>query len=152
MLFLTFQIGADRYALDARQIVEVLPLVSLKQLPGAPRGVAGLFDCRGRLVPVVDLSDLATRQPARRCLSTRIVLVRHGDGDRARTVGLIAERATATMTRDASDFADAEVAGDAAYLGPVARDGRGLVQWVDAAKLLPDFIHDALVRRAAAAS
>ena len=151
MLFLTFQIGADRYALDARQIVEVLPLVTLKQLPGAPRGVAGLFDCRGRVVPIVDLSELATRQPARRCLSTRIVLVQHGEGSEARTLGLIAERATATMTREASEFTDAGVAGDASYLGSVIRDGSGLVQWIDAGKLLPDFIHDALVRRAAAA-
>ncbi len=150
MLFLTFQIGGDRYALDARQIVEVLPLVSLKQLPQAPRGVAGLFDCRGRLVPVVDLSELAVGRPARRCLSTRVVLVRHGDGDRARVVGVIAEQATATLTRSAADFVASGIAGAGApYLGPISRDRGGLVQCIDASRLLPAEIYDALTEREA---
>ena len=38
MLFLLFQLGNDRYALDASRVVEVLPLVELKHLPLAPRG------------------------------------------------------------------------------------------------------------------
>ena len=42
MLFLVFELGNDRYALDAAQIVEVLPLVALKQMPGAPAGSAAL--------------------------------------------------------------------------------------------------------------
>ena len=35
MLFLLFQLGADRYALPARDVAEVLPLVALKGVPGA---------------------------------------------------------------------------------------------------------------------
>jgi len=50
MLFLLFQLGQDRYALEASRVIEVLPLVSLKRIPQAPRGVAGLFNYRGRPV------------------------------------------------------------------------------------------------------
>jgi chemotaxis-related protein WspB len=44
MLFLVFQLGTDRYAIEAAQVVEVLPLVNAKHIPRAPRGVAGLFN------------------------------------------------------------------------------------------------------------
>ena len=36
MLFLLFELGTDRYALDALQIAEVLPLVAIKRIPRAP--------------------------------------------------------------------------------------------------------------------
>ena len=47
MLFLLFQLGKDRYALEASRVVEVVPLLALKQLPQAPKGVAGIFNYRG---------------------------------------------------------------------------------------------------------
>src|SRR5688572_9662286 len=105
MLFLLLQLGTDRYALDARVVAEVLPLVTLKQLPRAPAGVAGVFDYRGAPVPVIDLCELTLGRPAQRRLSTRIVLTHHdtGGGER-RLLGLIAENATATLRRDPAEF------------------------------------------------
>ena len=44
MLFLLFQLGKERYALPASRVVEVVPLLELKQLPQAPKGVAGIFN------------------------------------------------------------------------------------------------------------
>ena len=44
MLFLLFELGRDRYALDALQVAEVLPLLALKEMPLAPPGVAGLLN------------------------------------------------------------------------------------------------------------
>ena len=42
MLFLVFELGNDRYALDVRQVAEVLPLVGVKQMPRAPQGGAAV--------------------------------------------------------------------------------------------------------------
>ena len=98
MLFLLFQLGQDRYALDAGQVTEVLPLVEIKQVPQAPPGVAGVFDFRGAPVPVIDLSQLALGRPAQRRLSTRLIVVHHRDeGGEQRLLGLIAEMATETV-------------------------------------------------------
>ncbi len=36
MLFLLFQLGKDRYVLEAARVIEVLPLMDLKQIPEAP--------------------------------------------------------------------------------------------------------------------
>ena len=65
MLFLVFQLGPDRYALDAKRVAEVLPLVDIKSIPHAPNGIAGVFNYRGTPVPVIDLAQLTLGQPAR---------------------------------------------------------------------------------------
>ena len=101
MLFLLFQLGHDRYALEASRVLEVLPLLELKRLPGAPMGVAGIFNYRGRPVPAVDLSELTLGQPASERLSTRIVVINYPDETgKFQPLGLIAEHATEIIRRD----------------------------------------------------
>lgn len=136
MLFLVFQLGKDRFLMEARRVVEVLPLVEFKGLPQAPPWLAGLFDYRGTPVPIVDLSALALGRPARRCLSTRIVLA-HGRGGASGLIGLIAEQATQTLRCDDAQFVDSGVSYEAApYLGPVLRDAEGLLQRIELDRLL----------------
>ena len=43
MLFLLFRLGKDRYAIEARQVVEVLPMLAAKQIPHAPPAVRGAY-------------------------------------------------------------------------------------------------------------
>jgi chemotaxis-related protein WspB len=144
VLFLKFQIGVEAYVLDTAQIAEVLPLVNIQRIPKAPAGIAGLFDYRGTPVPVIDLSELALGRPAQRHLSTRLVVVRHGD----HLLGVIAEQATETIQRDAKDFAASGVTNkDAPYLGPVTRDGGRLIQWIEVHKLLPAAVISVLYRQ-----
>jgi chemotaxis-related protein WspB len=152
MLFLLFQLGNDRYALEAGQVAEVLPLLSLKQIPQAPPAVAGAFDFRGEPVPVVDLSQMALGRPARCRLSTRIILVHYPDGSGdQRLLGLIAERVTETIRRDPQDFVASGVDLDAApYLGPLATDARGLIQRVVVDRLLTSAVRDLLFQQAVA--
>lgn len=149
MLFLLFQLGNDRYALDASQIAEVLPLTRIKQIPQAPTEVAGVFNYRGAPVPLIDLSQLTLNRPAQKCLSTRIILTHYPDDQgEKRLLGLIAEKATETMRRETTDFAASGLDNeDAAYLGPVTNDSHGLVQWVTVDKLLPPSVRDLLFKQ-----
>lgn len=146
MLFILFQLGADHYALPAGAVAEVLPLVSVKELPGAPRGVAGLMNYRGKPVPVVDLGLLATGQPAARRVSTRLLMVRVGlRGATERLLALLVERATETLVKAPEEFQPAGVRGERSrFTGPVTPDARGLIQRVDVAALLDDELQAAL--------
>jgi chemotaxis-related protein WspB len=148
MLFLIFELGKDRYALDARQIAEVLPLVGVKQIPRAPQAMTGLFNYRGAPVPVIDLSQLTLGRPSARRLSTRLVLVHYPDETgRTHLLGLVAERATQTARHEASDFVPSGVTNAGApYLGPVITDARGLLQWIDVRTLLPPSFRDLLFK------
>lgn len=146
MLFLLFQLGADRYALAARDVVEVLPLLALKAVPGAPRGVAGLIDYRGTAVPAIDLSALVLGRPAAQRVSTRLLLARYtprAGGERL--LALMAERATEMLRREPTDFHPAAVQGEhARYLGPVLSDPSGLIQRVEVNALLTEDVQAAL--------
>ena len=163
MLFLLFDLDGDRYALDAAAIAEVLALAPTKSSPGAPAWVAGMFERHGEAVPVIDVSQLALGRPARQLRSTRLVLVRYrpddaaaqtgtqdNGGEPARLLGLIVERATQTRRIERAQFLDSGIATPhARWLGPVANDGMGLVQWVEVQHMLSDEVKALLFPQAA---
>jgi len=153
VLLLVFHLDRDRYAIDAAQVVSVLPLVRIKTIPQAPAAVAGLFDYRGELVPVIDLCQLALGRAARQLLSTRIIVVDYpGDDGRMRKLGLIAEQVLETLRRDAHQFEASGIdSPDASYLGPVVSDARGPIQLVGVAELLPESVRELLFKAAAQA-
>jgi chemotaxis-related protein WspB len=98
MLLLTLQADESLYAVDVARVVEVVPRVNLRRLPHAPVCLAGVFDYRGIIVPVIDLGILLGSAPCRSLLSTRIVLVDSRPGEQAAPgprpwlLGIIAER------------------------------------------------------------
>ena len=141
-----FQLGKDRYVLEASRVVEVVPLLVLKRLPQAPKGVAGTFNYRGRPVPAVDLGALTLGQPASERFSTRIIIVNYPDDDGTNhLLGLIAERATEMIRKEAKDFVDPGVKlGAAPYLGPVLAEGNGAIQWIYEQRLLPEPVRQLL--------
>lgn len=144
MVYLLFQIGADRYVLGAARIATVEPLVRLKRIPGAAAGVAGVFDYHGAPVPVVDLSAMALGSRAPESMSTRIIVV-HYEGERI--LGLLAEKVVETAEFAEADFREPGVTG-APYLGPVAVAASGIVQRVELERLLSPEVRDALWRQA----
>jgi chemotaxis signal transduction protein len=94
VLAIVFQVADERYALPARDVVEVLPRVSLSRMPHAPPWNAGLLAYRGTAVPVIDLNRrlLDARCPPR--LGNRILVLdvdRGGSAPRER-FGLLVEQ------------------------------------------------------------
>jgi chemotaxis-related protein WspB len=146
MLFVLFQLGKDRYALEASHVVEVVPLLEMKRLPQAPAGVAGIFNYRGRPVPAVDLSTLTLGEPAAERFSTRIIIVNYADGaGKTHLLGLIAERATEMLRKDVKDFVDTGVRlGHAPYLGPILMDDQSPIQWIYEQRLLSEPVRKVL--------
>jgi chemotaxis-related protein WspB len=135
-LFLLFTLGEQRFALPARDIVEVLPLLPLKPIPQAPAWVSGVFAYRGQVVPVMDVSHLALGEPAVRRTSTRVVLAQYRDG---RCLGLILEHVSDTLRCDPAEFKHYGLDNPhARYLGPVREDAQGLLQWISVNELLDE--------------
>lgn len=128
-MLLQLRLGGDRYVLDARWVVEVIPRVALKQLPRVPPWVAGVMNYRSVPVTVIDFSRLAEGAGAAAALSTRIVVLDcPTDGGTGRRIGLLVEGATELLRAcDLAFLPGAEVA-DAPYLGRVAGDAQGLIQ------------------------
>ena len=84
MLFLMFHAGDDRYAIDASQAIEVLPLLQWKRVPHSRPGLAGMFNYHGAPVALIDLTELITNKPSRAWMNTRIIVIRRkGSGERS---------------------------------------------------------------------
>jgi chemotaxis-related protein WspB len=146
MIALIFEVDGQRYGLDISQVVEVVPAVRLRRLPGVPDYVAGVFRFRGAHVPVIDLSRLIGGTPAVPRLSTRLVLVRHpGPTGVGRLLGLLAERvADGLDDTAAAPVATGVAAPEAPYLGPLATSNGRTVQYVRVEQLLPDAVRERL--------
>jgi chemotaxis-related protein WspB len=133
MKALVFHIGADRYGLPLREVGRVLPVMELKQLPGAPGFVAGVMDLHGQPVPVIDLTRLAGGEPGELVTDTRILLVEYPHP--GRLLGLLAERVEGIVAVDEADLTEDGIDGPD-YLGPVSPQPGGLLQLVRPAALL----------------
>jgi len=151
MLFLVFQLGPDRYALEASRVVEVVPLLELKRLPHAPKGVAGIFNYHGHPIPAVDLAELTLGRSAQESLSTRIIIVKQQDQHGCdQLLGLIAENATDILRKNEAELrAAAPPVRSAPHFGPAFMDSRGPVQCLREQFLLPEPVRDLLFSEAA---
>ena len=148
MLFMQFTIDANRYLLEARDVIEVVPFACLKQIPKAPPYVAGLLNYRGVTVPVIDIAYLMSDKLSDQKLSTRIALVNHKNSNgESSCIGLLIEHLTETVRFDESDFSDSGVnLKDNPYLGKVIIDQNSIVQLVNIREIIPEEIHEMLVK------
>ena len=151
MLALSFHIDSEHYAVPVTQIVEVLPLTSLKTIPQAPDYIAGLLDYRGDPVPVVDLCALISGNKHHKVLTTRIILINYQQhSNTPRLLGLIAERVTETLQIAEDEFKQSGVTLEQApYLGPVTKQHEAVVQFIHADALLTEEVHKILYQKQA---
>ncbi len=147
MLMLILSVGDDLYALDTSKVVEIIPRVILRKLHQVPDYVAGLFNYRGMIVPVIDLCQLIQNQPSRSYLSTRIIVVNYvGKDNIKRWLGLMAEKVTETLNQPNIDVVDtANLLNEAPYLGEMIMDEKGMIQQIRLEYLLLDSEHKYLL-------
>ncbi len=139
MVALLFEVGGQRYGLDVAQVLKVLPYVRLRRLPQVPEYVAGVFQYRDMMVPVIDLSQLIRGKPVAAFLSTRIILVQHPSLRPGRVLGLLAERATESLDHGVAEPEPSGIAvPEARYLGGLGTSRGNIIQYVKVEHLLPD--------------
>jgi chemotaxis-related protein WspB len=143
-LFLLFNLDKYRYALEARRIAEIVPMVAIRRMPAAIHGIAGEMEYGGRFLPVLDLNELTSGKPTSRRPSARIVLMNCPAADGSlRLLGLLAERATRIVRLGHGDFGrsdrkEAKRASLTAFsFGPVNNDPGTPILPLDVNKLLP---------------
>lgn len=140
MLILIFHIGNCLYAIDSSHVMEVIPRVTYREVPYVPKYVAGLFNYRGAIVPVIDLCQLIRGTPSKPYLSTRVIMVSYpGKDDRLQCIGLMAERVIKTINKPEIEFVSSGIqANEAAYLGDMIVDEKGMIQRINLDRLFAD--------------
>ncbi len=98
----TFALGAERYGLEARHVLEVLRLADLTPVPGTPDFLAGVTNLRGDILAVVDLRRLLGVAVRGLTDLARVIVV---GGDRAE-LGLLADAAHGVTALRAEELLD----------------------------------------------
>ena len=138
MLVLLFYLGDDMYAMGCEKIREIVPLVNLKDMPGSPDYLAGIFNYRGAVVPVIDLRMLIQGHRCQMRLSTRIILVDwlEGDASSPSVIGLMAERVTETVKKPEHAFVSSGLkVENAPFLGGFIMEQDEMIQFIDLGRL-----------------
>lgn len=139
MLFLVFHLGAERYAIPATSVREIVPYAGLKAVLQSSGEIAGILDYHGNPVPVVDLVRIATREAAARTLSTRIILVSYGDSGDC-IFGLIAEKVRDVRHFDSEAFGPSMVqASRTPWLGKILDEDK-IIQWEHPTEIFPHHV------------
>ena len=149
MLLVRFMVGSQPYAIPSRSVVEVIPRLSLRSVPSAPRAIAGLFVYRGRVTPVLDLTWLLDGKRCPDRLSSRIVVLDLDLGKGRRLVGLLAEGVTDVIVAE-GEVQPGLTLRDAPYLGGMVGHEGDMVQLVEPRELLSEELHQTLVAEEAA--
>ena len=136
-----FQIGEHQFAVGVAAVERVLRAVEIEPVPDAPRGVRGVINLRGRIVPVF---DLAARfgQPAREVrASDHLVIAR----THWRTVALLVDSVVGVVDRSNARVTPAEeILPDLECISGVMKVDGGLVLVHDVEKFLSIEDHAAL--------
>lgn len=131
-----FRVGVTQYGVAIEDVEEILFPQVVTRVPGAPNGVLGLAEVRGRVVPVFDLHWKFGVPDPDDDLNARFVLVRTYEGP----VALLVDAVEAVVNSRREAFQSVRTPGQSAglgYLNGVFRHAESLVLWVDPARLVP---------------
>ena len=149
MLLVTFQVNNQHYAINAESVKEIIPMVRIRELPGVPDSVRGVFNYRGSLTPVIDVTRMLSGVPTAELLSSRIILVNYPEaGESTNILGLLAEHATSAAVRTDETFADSGVdSPDAPWMGEISIGDKEMIQVIKIENLLTDELKSKLFTR-----
>lgn len=132
-----FRVGETHYALDIEVVDEILALLPITPVAGAPRGILGVADVRKRVIPVFDLHvKFGVPRPADDNES-RLILVDPAGVPVAFLVDAVEE----VITVQGEEFQQVLPPGNRealGYLSGILRRDDRLVLWVDPLGLAPE--------------
>ena len=104
--FLTFRVDGELYALPANQVAEVIRLPAVARVPQAPKGLLGLANLRGSVLPVASVRGLLGAEESAEATTRAIVL----DGAAPVALAVDAVEALVAVETDQIETRQAELA------------------------------------------
>ncbi|MGD9158927.1 MAG: chemotaxis protein CheW [Desulfobacteraceae bacterium] len=89
--YLSFQLGNELFAIEVAHVREVLELIKITSVPGAPEFLKGIINVRGGVVPVMNLHCRLGLFESEKGVNTRIIVTELPLGDENIVLGIIAD-------------------------------------------------------------
>lgn len=148
MLYLIFELNKQLYAIDSKEIIEIIPNVNFTAIPNAPKFIKGIFNYRGTAVPVIDLLIMNGGNPTPNKLSTKIMIVNYNPVKSiVKTIGLMTENIVGSEHIDEKEIGENGLnIEDAKYLGDVVNKDDRMIQIIDVDNLLTKDVQKVIFR------
>lgn len=88
-----FKLGPEEFGVDIQQVREIVKFIPITPIPRSPKFIEGVFNLRGHVSVVIDLSKRLSLPLSPRTEKTRIIVVEI-DGN---TVGMIVDEVTEVL-------------------------------------------------------
>lgn len=138
MLLVLFKVGGDQYAIEAKQVHSIIPVLEVKEVGGI-----GVIDYLGKLLPVVDITEVISGEKTKRFMSSRIILVEFLE---KKLVGLMAEQVVDTLLVKESGLEEMGFdSRKAPYLEKIIKYNEQLVQCIAINKLVSEDVRELLL-------
>jgi purine-binding chemotaxis protein CheW len=85
-------LAGEMFALDARQVREILDPVPVTRVPGAQSFVSSVLNVRGKVIPLADLRVRFGMPPATITPDTRFIVLEIELADEPTTIGIVADK------------------------------------------------------------
>jgi len=85
-------LAGEVFAIDAKQVREILDPIPVTRVPGAKPYVANLINVRGKVIPLADLRLRFGMPPAAITPDSRFIVLEINLGGDATTIGIIADK------------------------------------------------------------
>jgi purine-binding chemotaxis protein CheW len=119
-----FELNGNRYAMRLSQIIRVVRAVEISPLPAAPRGVLGVIDFAGNIIPVLDIRNKFRLQPRVLHPSDHFIIARR----QKTTVALVVDRAIGTIEAAPADQLNVgHLLGDPALISGIVQIDDGII-------------------------
>lgn len=133
--YLGFRLGGETYGLEIGVVQEIVGMLPVTRVPGAPAHVRGVVNLRGRVVPVVDLRSLFGMAAAAETRRTCLVVCRIEDGTETVVAAAVADDVTEVMRIDAAGAPPPADDAAGACVAGLAQQGGRVVILLDATRL-----------------
>ena len=125
---LTFKLDDQEYALDIFNVVQVVRMVALTRPPKAPDYMEGMFNLRGKVIPVINVRLRYGLPSKPHDLDTQLLIAKAGGKMLAITVDVVSEVLNlSTETIEAPE----QIGPELEYLKAVAKVGDRLILILD---------------------
>ena len=89
--YLSFHLGEELFAIEVSRVREILELIRITSVPGAPEYLKGIINVRGSVVPVINLHCKLGLPESERGIHSRIIVTELPLGDENIVLGIIAD-------------------------------------------------------------
>lgn len=118
-------LAGQEYGIDALKVIEVINPSSVTKVPASGKGIKGVMNFRGDVIPLIDLAHIIASDSS--VASGKIIVITHNEAMCGLLVDMVREIITPDSFIEASELGDVKLP----HLQSVTQTQTGLVRLLD---------------------